>query len=368
MKYVIILFALAILIFLILHYYPPLGGKSSADSQRRIHESVNFIDGKFRNQIPTSMMDSSLKDTAGALYDTIKGNPDGRPKGSLPMDLFDAKAFSESPEDQVIWFGHSTLLLKVNGVKILLDPVFSKYASPVPFAGPKRYSDKLPAQIEDLPDIDAVLISHDHYDHLDYDSIRKLKGKVKQFIVPLGVAGHLTKWGVDPGQIQELDWWEEMSYQGLKVVSTPARHFSGRGGLSGGSTLWSSWVIHGAQSKVYFSGDSGYGPHFKEIGDKYGPFDLALIETGQYDVKWANIHMLPEESVQANLDVQGKVMIPIHWGGFTLALHSWTDPIERAKAAADERDVALATPRIGETVMVGASVFPTSNWWESIKK
>ncbi|NUU61818.1 MBL fold metallo-hydrolase [Paenibacillus agri] len=366
MKYVIILFALALVIFLIMNYYPPLGGKSSADSQQRIHESANFVDGKFRNQIPTSM-DYSLKDTAGALYDTIKGNPDGRPKVNLPTVRFDAKAFSESPEDQVIWFGHSTLLLKTSGVKMLLDPVFSKYASPVSFAGPKRYSYDLPAQIEELPDIDVVLISHDHYDHLDYASIRKLKGKVKQFIVPLGVAGHLTKWGVDPDKIQELDWWEEASYQGLTIVSTPARHFSGRGTRSG-STLWSSWVIQGKQSNVYFSGDSGYAPHFKEIGDKYGPFDLAFIETGQYDVKWANIHMVPEESVQASLDVQSKVMVPIHWGGFTLALHSWTDPIERAKAAADERGVALATPKIGETVIIGSNVYPSSSWWESIKK
>ncbi|MFC3745220.1 MBL fold metallo-hydrolase [Paenibacillus sp. GCM10012306] len=366
MKYVIILFALALVIFLILSYYPPLGGKSSADSQQRIHESANFVDGKFRNQIPTPM-DYSLKDTAGALYDTIKGNPNGRPKVTLPMEVFNAKAFSDSNEDQVIWFGHSTLLMKVSGMKLLIDPVFSKYASPVSFAGPKRYSNKPLAQIEDLPDIDVVLISHDHYDHLDYSSIRKLKGKVKQFIVPLGVSGHLTKWGVDPSQIQELDWWEETSYQGLNFVSTPARHFSGRGTRSG-STLWSSWVIQGNQSNVYFSGDSGYGPHFKEIGDKYGPFDLALIETGQYDVKWANIHMLPEESVQANLDVQGKVMVPIHWGAFTLALHSWTDPIERAKAAAGERNVALATPKIGEKVMIGSSEFPTSSWWESIKK
>jgi L-ascorbate metabolism protein UlaG (beta-lactamase superfamily) len=366
MKYVIILFVIVLVIFLVVNYYPPLGGKSSADSKQRIHESANFVDGKFRNQIPTSM-DYSLKDTAGALYDTIKGNPNGRPKVSLPMEPFDAKAYSDSTEDQVMWLGHSTLLMKVSGVKMLLDPVFSKYASPVAFAGPKRYSKKPLAQIEDLPDIDVVLISHDHYDHLDYASIRKLKGKVKQFIVPLGVAGHLTKWGVDPNQIKELDWWEEASYQGLNFVSTPARHFSGRG-IRSGSTLWSSWVIQGKQSNVYFSGDSGYGPHFKEIGDKYGPFDLALIETGQYDVKWANIHMLPEESVQAFQDVKGKVMVPIHWGAFTLALHSWTDPIERTKAAASEKGVALATPKIGEKVIIGSSVFPTSSWWESIQK
>ncbi|WP_211228355.1 MBL fold metallo-hydrolase [Paenibacillus pinihumi] len=324
------------------------------------------MDGKFQNQIPTPM-DYSLKDTADALIKTVKGRPDGKPKGSIPVVPFDSKAYLENPEDQVIWFGHSTLLLKASGVKLLIDPVFGDYASPVRYFGPKRYSDQLPAQIEDLPEIDAVIISHDHYDHLDYGSILKLKEKVKQFIVPLGVAGHLTKWGVDPGNIQELDWWEEVSFQGLTIVSTPARHFSGRGGASGGgSTLWSSWAILGERSKIYYSGDSGYAPHFKEIGSKYGPFDLTLMECGQYDEKWANIHMTPEESVMANLDVQGKRMIPVHWGAFTLALHSWTDPVERAREAAGNLNAELATPRIGETVFVEAKEYPNANWWGDV--
>ncbi|WP_312108331.1 MBL fold metallo-hydrolase [Brevibacillus reuszeri] len=362
MKLVILVIIVAFVIFLILKYYPPLGGKSSAESQRRIQASRQFIDGKFRNQIPTPM-DYSLKDTADALIKTIKGTPNSRPKGSMPIDSFDSKAFTENKADQVIWFGHSSLLLKVNGVKLLIDPVFSEYASPAPSFGPKRYSDKLPAEIEDLPEIDAVIISHDHYDHLDYRSVRKLKGKVKQFIVPLGIAGHLTKWGVEPERIKELDWWDEDVVEGLTLISTPARHFSGRGGGSG-STLWSSWVIAHNQTKIYYSGDSGYGPHFKEIGAKYGPFDLTLIETGQYDEKWANIHMTPEESVQVNMELQGKLMIPIHWGAFTLALHSWTDPIERAKRAAQQQNIVLATPKIGEAVTIGATEYPSVAWWE----
>ncbi|MDQ0269602.1 MBL fold metallo-hydrolase [Cytobacillus purgationiresistens] len=364
MKLLILVVISAIVIFLILKYHPPLGGKSSAESQSRIQASPQFINGKFHNQIPTPM-DYSIKDTADALIKTIKGTPNSRPRENFPIDSFDSNAFKENKEDQVIWFGHSTLLLKVNGVKLLIDPVFSDYASPVPFFGPKRYSDKLPAEIEDLPEIDAVIISHDHYDHLDYGSIRKLKGNVKQFIVPLGVAGHLTKWGVEPERIKELDWWDEEAVEGLTLISTPARHFSGRGGISsGGSTLWSSWVIVSDQTRVYYSGDSGYGPHFKEIGDQYGPFDITLIETGQYDEKWANIHMTPEESLQANLDVGGGLMIPIHWGAFTLALHTWTDPIERAKSAAEQLNVALATPRIGETVTIGATKYPSANWWK----
>ncbi|MFF2090786.1 MBL fold metallo-hydrolase [Paenibacillus sp. NPDC058174] len=362
-KFIIILVVIALLIYLVIAYYPPLGGKSSADSQKRIHNSPNFANGKFSNQIDTPMK-YSFKDTVEALYKTVKGTPNSRPKKSLPSVPFDSEAFSDSGDDQVIWFGHSTLLLKVSGVKLLIDPVFYDYAAPVRYFGPKRYSYELPATIEDLPEIDAVLISHDHYDHLDYDSIRKLKEKVKQFIVPLGVSGHLTKWGIDPERIVELDWWEEQPFQGLTVVSTPARHFSGRSVNDSGSTLWSSWVIMGDRSKIYFSGDSGYAPHFKEIGSKYGPFDLTLIETGQYDEKWANIHMTPEESLQANQEVQGKLMVPIHWGAFTLALHSWTDPIERAKRAAEQLGTALATPKIGEPVIIGAEEFPASKWWE----
>ncbi|MFF2885514.1 MBL fold metallo-hydrolase [Paenibacillus sp. NPDC057967] len=365
MKLIILLAVIAFVawvIFLILKYYPPLGGKSSAESQKRIQASPQFSDGKFRNQTSTPM-NYSLRDSTDALVRMIKGTPNSRPKGSIPVEPFDSKAFMENKEDKVIWFGHSTLLLKVDGVKLLIDPVFSGYASPVRFFGPKRYSDKLPAEIEDLPELDAVVISHDHYDHLDYASIRKLRGKVKQFIVPLGVAGHLTKWGVDPDRIVELDWWEELQLHGLALTSTPARHFSGRGG-GAGSTLWSSWVIVSAQTRIYYSGDSGYGPHFKEIGDKYGPFDLTLIETGQYDEKWGNIHMSPEESLQAHQDVQGKLMIPIHWGAFTLALHSWTDPIERATRAAEHLNTVLVTPRIGETVTIGASEYPSDSWWE----
>ncbi|MBJ6364336.1 MBL fold metallo-hydrolase [Paenibacillus sp. GCM10012307] len=365
MKYVIITAIIAILIFLIYQYYPPLGGKSSTESRKRIHESNHFADGKFHNQISTPL-DYGLKGTVDTTVKAIKGIPNSKPKGSIPVQPFDSKSFIENPEDQVIWFGHSTLLLKVSGVKLLLDPVFGDYASPVRYVGPKRYSDKLPAQIEDLPDIDAVIISHDHYDHLDYGSIRKLRGKVKQFIVPLGVAGHLTNWGVDPGKIIELDWWDEESFQGLTIASTPARHFSGRGGGRSGPTLWSSWVIVGGKSKIYYSGDSGYAPHFKEIGSKYGPFDLTLMECGQYDEKWASIHMTPEESLNANLDVQGKRMIPIHWGAFTLAFHSWTDPIERAKHAADKLNVELATPKIGETMFINAREYPDAHWWEDV--
>jgi L-ascorbate metabolism protein UlaG (beta-lactamase superfamily) len=363
MIYFIIVAAIIVLIYLVLNYYPALGGKKSQESQRRINESTNFSNGRFLNQIPTPM-DMNVKESLKLIGQMIKGNPLSKPKGGITADSLDPKFVKENSVDQITWFGHSALLLKVNGVTLLLDPMFGKSPSPFPIFGPKRYSAKLPIEIEELPTIDAVIFSHDHYDHLDYGSILKLKGKVKQFIVPLGVAGHLVRWGVDPTIIQEHDWWDEFTFRGLTLASAPARHFSGRGLGGRDTSLWCSWVIISEKTRIFFSGDSGYGPHFKEIGSKYGPFDLTLMECGQYNERWAGIHMMPEETVQAHLDVQGKLMIPIHWGAFTLALHSWNDPVERAVKAAKLLGTAIATPRIGEPVSIGAAVYPSSTWWK----
>jgi L-ascorbate metabolism protein UlaG (beta-lactamase superfamily) len=240
--------------------------------------------------------------------------------------------------------------------------MFGRAPTPFPIFGLKRYSKGLPFMIEDLPSIDVVIISHDHYDHLDYGSIRKIKEMVKQFIVPLGVGSHLEKWGVNPASIIE-DWWNEIKIEGLTIASTPARHFSGRSLTDRNATLWCSWVIKGENTNIFFSGDSGYGPHFIEIGAKYGPFDLTLMECGQYDRRWAAIHMTPEEAVQAQLDVKGKMMIPIHWGAFTLALHDWTDPIDRVTKAAETQNLAISTPRIGETVYISSEDYPRNMWW-----
>lgn len=359
----IIAAAIIVLGYLVLNFYPSLGGRKSQESLRRINESKNFSNGKFNNQIPTPM-DMSVKDSVKIMRLMIKWNPLSKPKDGITAISLEPRIIQENTEPQINWFGHSAFLLKVNGLTLLLDPMLGKSPSPFPVFGPKRYSAKLPIEIEELPTIDAVIYSHDHYDHLDYGSIRKLKSKVKQFIVPLGVASHLERWGVDPKIIQEHDWWDEFVFRGLTLASTPARHFSGRGLGGRNTSLWCSWVILSEQTKIFFSGDSGYGPHFKEIGNKYGPFDLTLMECGQYNERWAGIHMIPEETVQAHLDVKGKLMIPIHWGAFTLALHSWTDPVERALKAAKQLNVAIATPRIGETVIIGAAEYPKLVWWK----
>jgi len=357
------LVGIILVVFLFLKYYPPFGKKSSKEKIQAFGQSPNFIHNQFVNQIPTSM-DMDAKTLFSVLRDFIKGNPNGKPDWAIPVESLHTGGLEDEEKIRTTWFGHSTVLLELEGKRVLLDPMFSQTPSPFPLFGGKRYSKTLPSEIENLPPIDLVLISHDHYDHLDYDSIMKLKDKVSQFCVPLGVGSHLEFWGVAKEKIREYDWWNEAQIGGLKLVATPTRHFSGRGLFDRNATLWCSWVIIGEQTKVYFSGDGGYGPHFKEIGEKYGPFDLTLMECGQYDKRWSAIHMMPEETAQAHRDLKGEIMIPIHWAAFSLALHDWTDPIERVTKATKKGHTAIATPKIGETVMIGDNQYISSVWWK----
>ncbi|MDQ0247416.1 L-ascorbate metabolism protein UlaG (beta-lactamase superfamily) [Bacillus fengqiuensis] len=361
---ILVVGAILLFILLLLKYYPAFGGKLSKEERRALNQSSNFSNGKFVNQIPTSM-NTGFITTLSILRDFMGRNPKRRPDRPIPMETFDSLFIQGNKQAKITWFGHSAFLLELDGKSLLFDPMFGRSPSPFPLVGGKRYSGDLPLNVEELPVIDAVFLSHDHYDHLDYGSIKKLKDKVKRFFVPLGVSKHLERWGVNQEIIKEHDWWSEFEWEGLTLACTPARHFSGRSLSDRNSTLWCSWVVIGKQSKVYFSGDSGYGPHFKEIGETYGPFDYTLMECGQYDNRWSSIHMMPEETVQAHLDVKGDIMIPIHWASFTLALHDWTDPIERVKKEALEKDIAISTPKIGEAVMIGSVEYPKSTWWRS---
>ncbi|GGH53003.1 membrane protein [Paenibacillus silvae] len=322
---------------------------------------------KYENQIPTTAgMD--MKSLTSILRDSLRKNVERRPSGSIPVERYlQASASEFSKLSQVTWFGHSAFLLEIEGHRLLFDPMLGERPSPVSWVGTRRFSRELPMQPEDFPVLDAIVISHDHYDHLDAASIRRLKNKTKRFIVPLGVRKRLVKWGVPADQITEHQWGDEFTFKALTFACMPARHFSGRGLLDRNSTLWCSWIIIGEGTKVFFSGDSGYGPHFKEIGSKYGPFDLTLMECGQYDKRWSNIHMMPEETVQAHLDVGGKLLIPIHWGAFTLAYHAWNEPAERVTRAARTAQVSIATPKIGETVVVNEQVATTGPWWRQTK-
>ncbi|WP_068621110.1 MBL fold metallo-hydrolase [Paenibacillus tuaregi] len=359
----IVLIIVVVTVYLYIRLHPIFGGRPSEETRKRMNQSGHYSKGKFINLLETSV-DHGLKNTFSILRDMLKKDVGRRP--AKPLKVVPYTSSSNPPETAAVtWFGHSALLLELDGKRIFLDPMLGRAPSPTPIVGGKRYSDRLPCEIDELPELDAVILSHDHYDHLDFVSILKLRDKVKTFFVPLGVAAHLERWGVHPGRIREYDWGEEGDLDGIRLVCTPARHFSGRS-LSGNSTLWCSWAIHGREARIFYSGDSGYGPHFAEIGRKYGPFDLTLMECGQYDPRWASIHMVPEESVQAHEDVRGHVMLPIHWGAFTLALHPWTEPVERARVEAARRGVVLTTPRIGETVRLGPGAeYPSSTWWRT---
>ncbi|MFZ6768156.1 MBL fold metallo-hydrolase [Undibacterium sp. Di26W] len=283
------------------------------------------------------------------------------PSGSIPVFELTTAQLLAAPDNSLYRLGHSTLLLKLQGEFWLTDPVFSERASPFQWMGPKRFHQP-PISIADLPPIKGVILSHDHYDHLDYSAILQLAKKTEHFLTPLGVGERLVKWGIDRAKIQQLAWWQSTQVGGMQFVATPAQHFSGRGLHDRDQTLWASWTIIAPDLKIFFSGDTGYFKGFKEIGDKYGPFDLTLMETGAYNKMWPDIHMQPEESLQAHLDLRGKTMLPIHNGTFDLSMHSWYEPFERIVALAQQHGVRISTPQMGEEVDI-AEPQTGRRWW-----
>jgi L-ascorbate metabolism protein UlaG (beta-lactamase superfamily) len=287
------------------------------------------------------------------------------PRESLPLRKLDAAALTEVPGPVIYRLGHSSMLLKLGDDLVLIDPVFSERASPVQWAGPRRFH-PVPLAPEALPEITAVIISHNHYDHLDRDTVRQLADSVHYFVVPLGVGEHLRDWGVDDEAIVELDWWEELEIGDLTLAATPAQHFSGRSLTDRNKTLWASWVIQGGGANLFFSGDTGYFDGFREIGERYGPFDVTMIENGAYNEAWRSMHLMPEESVQAHIDLRGRAMLPIHNSTFDLSIHAWYEPLERVSALAAEHGVQLLTPVIGAPVQV-FEPRPTYAWWRGVQ-
>ncbi|QIX96510.1 MBL fold metallo-hydrolase [Cedecea sp. FDAARGOS_727] len=328
----------------------------------RIQQSPQYRDGKFHNQSETPMM-TDKRGRVAALWDFFFARPDTvKPDSPLPLVKTDLAALDKQ-QDVVVWLGHSSWFIQLGGKRILIDPVFSHYAAPFAFLN-KAFVGDYPWRAEDMPEIDFVIISHDHWDHLDYPTLRALKSKIKQIVTPLGVGAHLEAWGFSPALIHELDWQEKMAIDGeLTVHALPARHFSGRG-LTGNKTLWASFMLVSPQRKVYYSGDTGYGPHFRQIGEQFSDIDLAIMENGQYDEGWKYIHMMPEEAAQATEELGAKTMVPGHAGRFALANHSWDEPFRRIAAASVGRGYALLTPEMGQIVEVSKQSQVFDSWWE----
>lgn len=330
---------------------------------QRIDKSANYKNDKFINYKQSP--DWGVIDIMPMMWDFLFTGNDRKPEVMLPTQQVDFQQIvnAQSDELKVTWVGHSSQIINIDGKIILTDPV---YENNTVFMGPSRYNGEVPFNIDDLPEIDIVLISHNHYDHLNLSTIERINPKVKQFIVPLMVGAELEEIGVPREKIIELDWWEEtIPFEDFLVVLTPTQHFSGRGLFDRDETLWGSFVLKGPKHKIFFSGDSGYFEGFKEIGDKYGPFDYTFLECGAYNEKWHFVHMFPEETVQAHIELKGKILQPIHWGTFDLALHAWYDPMVRVSRAADSFGIKLSTPIVGETITVDENLF-TERWWEQI--
>lgn len=359
---IIALFVVALLAYFA--FAPRIGSDPKGERLARIMASPNYKDGEFQNVVPTNM-DMPAGKMLGVMWEFMKGGEGREPEDIIPTVPFDRQAWDAVPDSAmaVCWFGHSSLLLKVDGVTFLVDPVFGERASTFSFMGPKRFKYEQHMTVAQLPEVDVVLLSHDHYDHLDHETILQLKDE--RFITPLGVGAHLEEWGVPAGSITEKDLWENVEVGSVKLTLAPSRHFSGRGMSNRFSTLWGSWVLEGRTKKVYFGADSGYSPTFKEVGTRFGPFDLALLECGAYNERWSDIHMTPEESAQAAVDVQARVLMPVHWGKFSLALHPWKEPVTRLSVKAAELGLTLLTPRIGRIVN-GPDLALSERWWEEL--
>ena len=357
---IIVLTVIAIMAFM---QSPRFGKLPSGERLERIKRSPNYRNGQFQNTsfTPTLAEGASMFTVMRKFF--FEKGKHNKPPHPLPSQKTDLLHLDPS-KHSLVWFGHSSYFMQVDGKKILVDPVFSGAASPLPFTT-RSFPGSDVYTTDDLPEIDYLFITHDHWDHLDYKTIVKLKPKVKQVITSLGTAAHLEHWGYDTGRIVEMDWNEEFVLEdGFIVHTTPGRHFAGRT-FKRNQSAWTAFVLQTPSMKLFLGGDSGYDKHFAEIGNQYGPFDLAILECGQYNAYWKYIHLMPEETVQAGMDLKAKNILPVHWAKFSLSIHDWDEPIKRVIAEAQKKKVSVIHPMIGEEVDL-RNPKQFSRWWEDV--
>jgi len=340
--------------------WKPIGHSAEGERLARMESSPQYDEGIFVNPQP---MWNGVKESIGGLF---RGSSYATPSEPLPVVFGDGSRFTEPPDSglRVTWLGHSTQFIELDGATILTDPIFGGRASPFSWVGPATWYEP-PIPLDAIPVPDLVLISHDHYDHLQFETIAAMADWDTRFVTPLGVGAHLEYWGVEADRITELDWWEETQIAGLTLAATPARHASGRHAFDQNHTLWASYALIGPDHRVWFSGDTGLFPALDSIGALYGPFDLTMVEVGAYDRGWPDWHLGPEQAVDAHERVRGRVFMPIHWGMMDLSLHGWTEPIERVVVATSERDIPLAAPRPGASFEVD-TLAAWERWWPEL--
>ncbi|MFD2581766.1 MBL fold metallo-hydrolase [Pedobacter vanadiisoli] len=349
--------------FFIITNLPVFGRLPKGLRLEKIRHLENYRDGALQNQSVTLMQPEGVSFFKVLRAFLFEKHPDKTPDKALPYVSPNLNGEPKSNAPEIIWFGHSSYLIKINGLRILVDPVFSKTPSPFSFIGSKAFWGTDVIKAEEFNNIDILIITHDHYDHLDYKSVLKIAPQVKSIVTSLGVGSHLERWGIKKEKINELCWNESLIlFNNLQLTAVPSRHFTGRK-FKRNQTLWSAFVLKTPNYQLFLGGDSGYDAHFAKIGEQFGPFDLALLECGQYDAYWPYIHMFPEETVQAAIDLKAKVLMPVHWGKFSLAMHPWNEPVKRVVLAAAAKQLPLVTPKLGETIIIN-EYLPTENWWD----
>ncbi len=360
LKWASLALVLAILV-VVVDGWRAFGHRAEGARRARMERSPQWKDGHFVNPQPL------VNDVVGSLTGWLDASPNASPSEPLATQIVDPKTFETLPATglRITWLGHASMLIEIDGVRILTDPMWSERASPLTWLGPHRWYPP-PIALERLPAIDAVVVSHDHYDHLDYATIVAMKNWDTQFIVPLGIGAHLAYWGIPESRIVELDWWDHARVRDLDVVCTPARHASGRVLIDKDATLWAGYALVGAKHRVFFSGDTGLFPAMKDIGERLGPFDVSMIETGQYHAAWPDWHIGPERAVVAHRMVRGRVMLPVHWALLTLAYHGWTEPVERVLAEAKKADVKVMTPKPGQSIEPDGEGAALEHWWPTV--